>query len=245
MRASVVIPARDEGHAIGAVVQGALAVMPDARVIVVDDASRDHTAAEAERAGADVLRLHAHAGYAGALRAGYREALGEPVDVVLQMDGDGQHRPADLPRLLDALGGNDLILGSRFLGPSPGYRIPPLRRAGMAACRWMAREVGGLALTDPTSGLRALRRSLATRIADEGFPAGLTETSLLIHLHRAGFRISEIPVIMRASRGRSMHAGLSGATHFARISWVVLGQATGRRDEPCATDAAPAPVGRT
>lgn len=245
MRTSVVIPARDEGRAIEAVVLGALAAVPDARVIVVDDASRDDTAAAAERSGADVLRLGDHAGYAGALRAGYREALRDPVDAVLQMDGDGQHRAADLPRLVDALDGNDLVLGSRFMGPSPGYRIPPLRRAGMAACRWMAREVGGLALTDPTSGLRVLRRSLATRIADEGFPAGLTETSLLIDLHRDGFRIAEIPVIMRASRGRSMHAGLSGATHFARISWAVLGQATGRGEEPRAAEAAPAPVGRT
>ena len=245
MRAAVVIPARDEAAAIGAVVRDARAAMPGARLIVVDDASRDHTAARAEAAGADVLRLGAHAGYAGALRAGYREALGTSPDIVLQMDGDGQHRAADLHRLAEALDGNDLVLGSRFMGPSPGYRIPPLRRAGMAACRWMAREVGGLGLTDPTSGLRALRASLAARIADEGFPAGLTETSLLIDLHRAGFRITEIPVVMRASQGRSMHAGLAGAAHFARISWAVLGQATGRGGEPRAPEAAPAPAART
>ncbi|MFM9017876.1 MAG: glycosyltransferase family 2 protein [Actinomycetota bacterium] len=244
MRAAVVIPARDEQDAIGAVVHGACSAMPDARVIVVDDASRDLTGVRAEQAGAHVLRLRSHAGYAGALRAGYRAALEEPLDVILQMDGDGQHRAGDLPRLMAALDAGDLVLGSRFMGPSPGYRIPPLRRVGMAACRWMAREVGGLGLTDPTSGLRALRPSLATRLADEGFPSGLTETSLLIHLHRAGFRITEIPVLMRASRGRSMHAGVAGATHFARISWAVLGQATGRADDP-ARAPEPAPAART
>ncbi|MGA0068849.1 MAG: glycosyltransferase family 2 protein [Miltoncostaeaceae bacterium] len=245
MRAAIVIPARNEAVAVEAVVRGARKAMPAARIIVVDDASRDCTGARAAVAGADVLRLPVHAGYAGALRAGYREALREPVDLVLQMDGDGQHRAPDLPRLAHALAGCDLVLGSRFLGPSPGYRIPRLRRAGMAACRWMAREVGGLGLTDPTSGLRALRPSIAARIADEGFPAGLTETSLLIDLHRAGFRITEIPVLMHASRGRSMHAGVAGAAHFARISWVVLGQAAGSADAPRAAEPAPAPAGRT
>ena len=245
MRAAIVIPARDEDATVGDVVRGARAAMPEARVIVVDDASRDRTAERAEAAGADVLRLSGHAGYAGALRAGYREAITDPLDVLLQMDGDGQHRPPDLPRLADALDGHDLVLGSRFMGPSPGYRIPRLRRAGMAACRWMAREVGGLRLTDPTSGLRAMRPSLAARIADEGFPDGLTETSLMIHLHRAGFRITEIPVIMRAGQGRSMHAGVAGATHLARISWVVLGQAAHRGDEALAPEAPAAPVART
>ncbi|MBM3664951.1 MAG: glycosyltransferase family 2 protein [Actinobacteria bacterium] len=232
MRAAVVIPARDEQDAIGAVVCEARSAMPDARVIVVDDASHDCTAARAQETGADVLLLRTHAGYAGALRAGYRSALEEPLDAVLQMDGDGQHRAADLPRLMAGLEACDLVLGSRFMGPSPGYRIPAVRRAGMAACRWMAREAGGLDLTDPTSGLRALRPALAGRLADQGFPSGLTETSLLIHLHRAGFRITEIPVRMRASQGHSMHAGVAGATHLARISWAVMGQVTGRADEP-------------
>ncbi len=244
MNAAIVIPARDEGTAIDGVVRGARSAMPGSRVIVVDDASRDCTAARARAAGAEVLRLDTHAGYAGALRAGYRHALADPVDVVLQMDGDGQHRAPDLPRLARALHGKDLVLGSRFIGPSPGYRIPPLRRAGMAACRWMAREVGGLHLTDPTSGLRALRPALAARIADEGFPGGLTETSLLIHLHRAGFHISEIPVSMCAGDGRSMHAGMAGPAHLARISWMVLGQATRRGAAPPRREASPAPVAR-
>ena len=95
----------------------------------------------------------------------------------------------------------------------------------MAACRWMASAVGGLALTDPTSGFRALRPHVAMRLAREGFPAGLTETSLLIHLHRSGVRIAEVPVHMLPPTGRSMHAGLAGGAHFLRISWAVLGQA--------------------
>lgn len=234
MRTCVVIPARDEAHAIAAVVAGARRSLPMARVVVVDDASRDATAARARAAGAEVVRLNRHTGYAGALRVGYATALESAPDVLVQMDGDGQHRPADLPALLAALPGRDLVLGSRFLGGGPGYAIPPLRRAGMAACRWMATAVGGLALSDPTSGLRALTPAVATGLVDDGFPGGLTETSLLIHLHREGMRIAEIPVRMLPPTGRSMHDGLAGGVHFLRISWAVFGLVTGA-DGPAGT----------
>ncbi|MEO2057285.1 MAG: glycosyltransferase family 2 protein, partial [Thermoleophilia bacterium] len=133
MHTAVVIPARDEEHAIGDVVADARAALPAARVIVVDDASRDRTASRARANGAEVLSLPTGAGYAGALRTGYRAALAGPMDALLQMDGDGQHRAGDLPRLLAGLADADMVIGSRFLGPTPGYRIPVLRRAGMAA----------------------------------------------------------------------------------------------------------------
>jgi glycosyltransferase involved in cell wall biosynthesis len=194
---------------------------------VVDDGSRDATGAVARGAGAEVLRLARSAGYAAALQAGYRVALDAGAEVVAQLDGDGQHRPADLPVLVAALEGHDLVLGSRFLG-GVRYRLPPGRRAGIAGCRWMARVVGGLALTDPTSGYRVLRRPLAERLAAEGFPGGLTETSLLIHLHRRGVRVTEVPVTMLPPSGRSMHRGLAGGAHFLRISWAVLALAAQR-----------------
>jgi glycosyltransferase involved in cell wall biosynthesis len=224
---TIVIPARDEAATVGAVVRGARARLPGARVLVVDDGSRDATGALAHGAGAHVVQLSRPAGYAGALRAGYRVALGDGADVVVQMDGDGQHDPADLPAVLGALRDGDMVLGSRFLG-GLAYRIPPGRRVGMAACRWMAVRVGGLCLTDPTSGYRALRRPLAERLAAEGFPGGLTETSLLIHLHRRGVRLREVPVRMLPPSGRSMHRGLAGGAHFLRISWAVLALAAQR-----------------
>ncbi len=225
MRAAIVIPARNEERAIADVVAGARAAIPGAPVVVVDDASRDATAQRARDAGAEVVALGRHLGYAGALREGYRVALGHHVEAVLQMDGDGQHRPCDLPRLLGALNDADLVLGSRFLGPGPGYRITTLRHTGIVACRWMASAVDGLDLTDPTSGLRAMSAHVAEHIAVQGFPSGLTETSLLIHLHRAGVQIREVPVVMLPSTSRSMHAGLAGGTHFLRIAWAVLGLA--------------------
>ena len=218
---TVVIPARDEAHAIGDVIAGVREHLPAARVIVVDDASRDGTSVMADRQGAEVVRLPSHAGYAEALRAGYRAALADDLGVLVQLDGA------------------DLVLGSRFLDGAPGYTIPRGRRVGMAACRWMASAVGGLHLSDPTSGFRVLSPDVAARLAEDGFPSGLTETSLLIHLHRAGMEIREVPVHMLPPTGRSMHAGLAGGAHFMRISWAVLGQA--RRGRTGAPGHAPAP----
>lgn len=238
---TVVIPARDEAHAIGGVVSGVRAQLPRARVIVVDDASRDGTAVMADRAGAETLRLPSHEGYAGALRAGYRAALADRLDVLVQMDGDGQHRAEDIAALVAGLDRADLVLGSRFLGGQPGYDIPRGRRVGMAACRWMAASVGGLHLSDPTSGFRALTPAVAAGLAQDGFPSGLTETSLLIHLHRAGVAITEVPVHMLPPTGRSMHAGIAGGAHFLRISWAVLGQARRGGHEPAAPVLAGAP----
>lgn len=240
MQVAIVIPARDEQRSVGDVVASARHAVPGARVIVVDDASSDATAHVARCAGAHVLALGRHAGYAGALLAGYREAMAGRPGAVVQMDADGQHRADDLPALLGSLGRADVVLGSRFLGPDPGYRIPRLRRAGMTACRWMASGVGGVGLTDPTSGLRAMTPAAAGHIADRGFPSGLTESSLLIHLHRQGFRIREVPVRMNASRSGSMHAGLAGGAHMLRISWAVLGLAS--RPAPRAQPAMPSPA---
>ncbi len=222
----IVIPARDEARTVGRVVREALEAVPGAHVVVVDDASRDATASHARRAGADVVTLPRHRGYAEALRAGYRAALAAGATRVAQMDADGQHEAGDLVRLLDALERYDVVVGSRFLGP--GYAIPLHRRAGIAACRWMTRTIGGFSVTDPTSGFRAIRCAVAATVAADGFPDGLTESSFLIRLHRAGHAIGEIPVRMNPPTHDSMHDGLAGVVHFARISRAALALAVFR-----------------
>ena len=216
----VVIPARDEEGTVGGVVTAVRDALPGAHVVVVDDASRDRTAARAGAAGAQVITLPDRRGYAHALRVGYQSALDAGSEHIAQIDADGQHDPGDLVNVLSGLESYDVVLGSRFLGP--GYAMPLGRRAGIAACRWMTRQVGGFALTDPTSGFRAVRHDVAEAVARHGFPDGLTESSFLIRLHRDGHRIGEVPVTMRPPGQKSMHDGFAGVVHFARISRAVL-----------------------
>jgi glycosyltransferase involved in cell wall biosynthesis len=223
----IVIPAHNEGYTVGAVVRDIRATLPGAHVVVVDDRSRDATAAVARAAGAEVVRTPVgQGGYAQALQRGYQAAIAAGAHEIAQVDGDGQHAAGDLHLLLDGLSRYDLVVGSRFLGS--GYRMPVPRRVGIGVCRWMTRHIGRLPLTDPTSGLRAVRADLAQEIAAHGFPDNLTEVTYLIRLHRSGRAIGEVPVTMRPPRAGSMHDGLAGVRHFGRIVRVTAGLALDR-----------------
>jgi glycosyltransferase involved in cell wall biosynthesis len=209
MRPLVVVPAFNEAGEIGRVLEGVRATDPRLPVLVVDDGSTDDTGGAARRAGAVVLRLAINHGYGSALQSGYKYALREGYDCVVQLDGDGQHEPADIPRLLAALERDaaDLALGSRFLGEA-GYRPGMAREVGMRLFRGLAFLLTGVRFTDVTSGYQALNREVLEFFAAERYPADYPDADVLVMLARAGFRIAEVPVRMYPKRsGASMHAG--------------------------------------
>ncbi len=210
MRPLVVVPAFNEARAIGKVIEGIRATDPRLPVLVVDDGSADDTAAMAWQAGARVVRLPFNLGYGSALQTGYKYALREGYDCVVQLDGDGQHEPADIPRLLAVLerGDADVVIGSRFLG-EPAYRPGAARRIGMRVFRLFAFVLTGVRFTDVTSGFQALDRRALRFFAAERYPADYPDADVLVMLTRAGFRVAEAPVRMYAKPdARSMHAGL-------------------------------------
>ena len=114
---SVVIPAFNEEGAIGAVVERVRARHPWKEVLVVDDGSRDATAARAEAAGARVVRHPYNKGNGAAVKTGIREARG---DVVLLMDADGQHDAEDIDALIEPIGPHDMVIGARRGNPRSG-----------------------------------------------------------------------------------------------------------------------------
>src|SRR5262245_44425728 len=118
----VVIPAFNESACIEAVVAEVRGEMPLVDVLVVDDGSTDDTAVRAAAAGARVARLAYNLGVGGAMRLGYRYGRDHGYDVVVQLDGDGQHDPRYIPKLLDALAEADVVIGGRFAGEGD-YRV--------------------------------------------------------------------------------------------------------------------------
>ncbi len=214
MSVAIVIPALNESPTIATVIARTRAVVPYATVVVVDDASSDDTGAIARACGAIVVSNPRPGGYANALREGYRVALAGGAFHLVQIDADGQHTPEDVPALLARLTDADLVIGSRFRGN--GYRMAMPRRAAIGACSALAR-LGGVRVSDPTSGFRAMTSAVADAVATEGFPDGLTESSYLVWLRRRGFRIAEVPVTMTASPDAHMHSGPAAAAHFGRI----------------------------
>ena len=210
MRALVLLPAFNERARIGAVLAGVRAAVPAADVLVVDDGSADDTAAVARAAGARVVRLPFNLGAGVAAQTGYKFAVREGYDCVVHLDSDGQHEPADIPRLLAAVAGGaaDVAIGSRFLAAG-GYRAGALRRVGMGLFGLLAWLLTGVRFSDVTSGFRAFGADVVRFVATEWYPTDYADADVLITLRRAGFRLVEVPVRMYPRAGGvSMHAGL-------------------------------------
>src|SRR4051812_38587657 len=159
--ADVIVPAYNEEAVIGGVVR---TLRTRYRVIVVDDGSRDRTAAVAHAAGAAVLRHAINLGQGAALQTGISHALARGAGKIVTFDGDGQHDAADIDRLVAALdaSGADVAVGNRFAGRSIG--MPAVRRLVLIAARLFTRLTVGTTLQDPHNGLRCLTASAAARI---------------------------------------------------------------------------------
>jgi len=190
LRLAVLIPAYDCAATIAAVVAGARAQCGE--VLVVDDGSRDATAARAEAAGAAVLRLGANRGKGAALRAGMAALAARGATHALTMDGDGQHLASALPALLAAAAAapRALIIGARRIG---AQEVKPIKLFGNRfANRWV-RIASGVALPDSQSGMRVypLTAVLALGATAERFAF---ETEILIRAARAGLAIDSVPV---------------------------------------------------
>ena len=229
-RIVAVVPAFDEEGAIGSVVAEIGAFDPAIDVVVVDDGSADATAAAAAAAGATVVTLPFNLGIGAAVQTGFRWALQRDYDVAVRLDGDGQHDPAELPKLLAPLerGEADVVTGSRFRGDDEAYRPPLGRRLGIT---WFARLVSllsGQRVTDTTSGFQALNRdgiALFARDYPSDYPE--VEATVLVLKHR--LRLVEVPVRMREREHGSSSITFLRSVYYAIKVTLALFVAMGRR----------------
>lgn len=215
-RVWLVLPTYNEADNLEPIVTAIRAQLPPSRrLLIVDDSSPDGTGRIADRLAAehaDVAVLHRplKEGIGPAYVAGFRRALEAGAELVLQMDADFSHDPADLPRLLSAAGEADLVLGSRYV-PGGGVRDwGPIRRLiSRGGCAY-ARTLLGVEVRDLTGGFKVFRRPVLEQIDLETVPshgyAFQVETT-----YRAigrGFRVAEIPIQFRDRRvGQSKMSG--------------------------------------
>ncbi len=216
---AALIPALECESSIGAVVRGCRAHLAD--VLVVDDGSRDGTAAAAAEAGAEVLRLPENRGKGAALRAGLR-ALGERGRThAISLDGDGQHFPDDLPRLLRASAATPraLVLGAR---QHPPGSLAPIRAFGNRfANRWV--EIAcGRRFEDSQSGFRVypIEATLGLGCRVERFAF---ETEVLIRAVRAGLPVESVPVRVHNPPPHERVSHFRGFSDTTRIVFTVIG----------------------
>ncbi len=180
-------------------------------VLVVDDGSTDDTAMVAAQHGAALLRLERNCGHGVALRAGYRIAWEHGARYIATLDADGQWDPADLPGMvrLVASGDADIVIGSRALGATED--TDPFRNLGVRVFSLLARRLTGANVTDTSSGLRVMTPALLQQVPQ--IQPQYQTSELLVGAALAGFRIAEVPTVMRprisgaSKKGRNLAYG--------------------------------------
>ena len=196
-----IVPALNEEQTVGRVIDEIRAFDPGFDIVVVDDGSTDRTAGVAADRGAHVLRLPFNLGIGGAMQTGFRFAFEQGFEIAVQIDGDGQHDPSQLPKILGPVlaGEADLCVGSRFTGEG-AYRSSFARRVGIKIFAGVVSAVVRQKVTDTTSGFRAVnRKGIALFAAD--YPHDYPEVEATVMCVKHKLRLTEVPVTMRERGG--------------------------------------------
>lgn len=217
-RISIVIPAYNEADSISRVLDE-LHQAAYHEIIVVDDGSRDNTAEIARQHGALVVRHPYNIGNGGAVKTGIRAATG---DIIVLMDADGQHPPADVPRLVSYIGDYDMVVGARSRESAAKMH----RNIANAVFNWYASYIVGFPVPDLTSGFRALRAPLLKKhvyLLPNGFSY---PTTITIAMFRSGFRVRYEPIIapqrVGASKIRPLRDGLRFLLTITRLGTLFV-----------------------
>jgi hypothetical protein len=227
--ALAIVPAYNESESIADVVADLRANVPACDIVIVDDHSTDDTSARVRASGAGLLRLPFNLGIGGAVQTGFRYARRRGYRYAFQFDGDGQHPADHVPRLLAPLerDGADVVIGSRFL-EGKGFQSTALRRVGIRVFEGLNRITSGCRITDTTSGFRAYNDRAISFLADN-YPSDYPEVEAITLLARNGFRIVEVPVVMRDRQGGVSSIGTARSLYYmAKVTLAAL-ISTGKR----------------
>jgi dolichol-phosphate mannosyltransferase len=237
----VVIPTYNERENLAGILDRLHTAVPSADVLVVDDASPDGTGTLADERAAAQPRLHVlhrggKAGLGAAYVAGFRWALERDYGAVVEMDADGSHAPEQLPQLLAALDGADVVLGSRWVTGGSVVDWPRRRellsRGGNAYTRLMLR----LPVRDATGGYRVYRRRVleALDLGDVASQGYCFQVDLLWRAWQAGFTVAEVPIrfVERVAGASKMNRSIVSEALWRVTVWGINSRFRRRRHSP-------------
>ncbi len=218
LRRIAIVPAYNEERNIGRVLDELHAFDPGLEVVVISDGSVDRTCAVAADHGAHVIQLPFNLGIGGAVQTGFRFAWEGGYQLAVRCDGDAQHDPAELPKVIAPVlaGEADIAVGSRFAS-GQGYRSTATRRLGIRLLALVVSAIARQRVTDTTSGFQALnRRALGLFAAD--YPHDYPEVEGMVMTIKHRLRLVEVPVTMRErEHGTSSITALRSIYYMAKV----------------------------
>ena len=191
--------------------------------VFVNDASSDNSLEVLRSVGATYLDNSVNLGIGGTMQVGFRYALENGFNYAVQMDGDGQHPPSELPALLFPLLSDkcDAVVGSRFLG-NESFRSTAARRMGIRVFHWLNKLLGGVSIRDSTSGFRAYNRKVIQHFTNY-YPDEYPEPETVLYLAHKKMRLMEVPVTMRPRQGGVSSIGnLSSLYYMGKVVLNIL-----------------------
>ncbi|MEI6266711.1 MAG: glycosyltransferase family 2 protein [bacterium] len=197
----VIVPAYNEEKSILDVIRNIREAEPTADIMVVNDCSIDKTEEILSNNKISHISLPLNLGIGGAMQTGYIYALNNNYDFAVQVDGDGQHEPKEIKKLVAAQDREkaDLVIGSRFLGEK-SFRSSFARRIGINIFAFITQILTGQRITDATSGFRLVNREVIALYA-ANYPSDYPEPEVIVYLKNRGKKIVETPVLMKERQG--------------------------------------------
>lgn len=206
----VVIPAHNESDNIGKVLDEVARDIDFADVVVVNDASRDDTAAVVRAHGVTCIDNIFNLGYAWTIQTGIKYAAEHGYEYVIQLDADGQHIATEATKLYHHAREHDvdIVIGSRYIKDT-GYRCPFFRRLGTRIFSFLIWLFCHRKIADPLSGFQCLNRRVIEKYAQMGAYPEFPDANLVLEMLLNGYKVEEVPVKMRLREtGESMHGGI-------------------------------------
>jgi glycosyltransferase involved in cell wall biosynthesis len=229
----IIIPAHNEEKNIACLLkqldEPQIAQIAD--VLVMNDASTDHTKDIIKQSGHTWITHIFNLGYGSALQLGYKYAIRRGYRYVIQMDADGQHDVCNIKPLYEALkkadeNGKypDIVLGSRFVEGSTSFPIPAVKKLALNWFRMLIHLMTGRWISDPTSGLQGLSRRCVLHYSKYGqFDDKYPDANMILQMLLLGYRVEEIPAVMHPrTEGKSMHSGLKPFVYMFRMTFSIF-----------------------
>ena len=227
MKKLIIIPAYNESANIEKTVRDIEENAKGFDYVIINDCSTDNTREICEAKGFNIVNLPINLGIGGAVQTGYQYAVRYGYELAVQVDGDGQHDPQFLKQMADYMENHDvdMVIGSRFI-EKEGFQSSFMRRVGITYFTGLIKLCTGKKITDPPSGLRMAGRRVIRMFADS-YPKDYPEPESVVSVLRKGYRVDEIPVVMRARQGGESSITMKKSVYYMiKVTLAILMEVT-------------------